>query len=343
MELEGEKLKEYISAVYKMEESVYKQSSALEEAKKILNRGPVYEEVTPGKKPQKRIATEEAEKIVKPELKLSRFPVISLCLTIFNVFAFLLVLLPSLSNKETRNIPLFIFYLICLIITGYVFIDAELTRDKEYSDYNKKLEEYNNKLEEQKKAQPEYDAEYQWQMNAYEREKAKCKAENNKRHTVALHLFNEARTDVFKMKQTYKDSQNVLNKLYDLDVIYPKYRNIVAMASINEYFESGRCTELKGPNGAYNLYEQEVRMNLIIVSLGAILNNLNAIKQNQYCLFQTLTDAKREMHSINYSLNNLLDESRRQSAIAEINAKENAVIAHNTKMIAFLDLYNTPI
>ena len=117
---------------------------------------------------------------------------------------------------------------------------------------------------------------------------------------MALHLFNEARTDVFKMKQTYKDSQNVLRKLYDLDVIYPKYRNIVAMASINEYFESGRCTELKGPNGAYNLYEQEIRMNLIIVSLGAILNNLNAIKQNQYCLFQTLTDAKKEMHSINF-------------------------------------------
>lgn len=59
MELEGEKLKEYISAVYKMEESVYKQSSALEEAKKFLKRGPVYEEATPGKKPQKRIASEE--------------------------------------------------------------------------------------------------------------------------------------------------------------------------------------------------------------------------------------------------------------------------------------------
>ena len=45
---------------------------------------------------------------------------------------------------------------------------------------------------------------------------------------------------------------NTLDSLYSLDIIHPKYRNMVAVIRILEYFDSGRCTALTGAGGAYN-------------------------------------------------------------------------------------------
>mgnify|MGYP007024707781 CR=1 FL=1 len=51
---------------------------------------------------------------------------------------------------------------------------------------------------------------------------------------------------------------------------FPKYRNLVAVSQIYEYILSGRCTELGGYQGAYNLYEQETRMDIVIMRLDDI-------------------------------------------------------------------------
>ena len=52
------------------------------------------------------------------------------------------------------------------------------------------------------------------------------------------------------------------------------------MSKIYEYILSGRCTELDGFKGAYNLYEQETRMDIVIMRLDDIYEELEEIKEN---------------------------------------------------------------
>ncbi|OUP01591.1 hypothetical protein B5F36_12260 [Anaerofilum sp. An201] len=78
--------------------------------------------------------------------------------------------------------------------------------------------------------------------------------------------------------------------------IYYKYNNPVALARFSEYFESGRCTTLEGPHGAYNLYESEVRMNAIIEKLDDVANNLEQVRRGQFILYQGI---QMMMHRVN--------------------------------------------
>ena len=76
----------------------------------------------------------------------------------------------------------------------------------------------------------------------------------------------------------------MLDKLYELNVIFPKYRDLVAVSQMYEYVASGRCNTLSGYEGAYNLYEQELRMNIVISQLEDIYDQL--MKQIQSVLDQ---------------------------------------------------------
>lgn len=89
-----------------------------------------------------------------------------------------------------------------------------------------------------------------------------------------------------------------LNQLYSLNIIFPKYRNFIAISQIYEYFMSGRCTELEGHEGAYNIFENEVRQNIIIMQLNEALNQLEQIKQNQYMIYQALQEANLHLAKI---------------------------------------------
>lgn len=94
------------------------------------------------------------------------------------------------------------------------------------------------------------------------------------------------------------DCQNALEQLYNLDIIFPKYRNFVAISQIYEYYMSGRCTELEGHEGAYNIFENEVRQDIIILQLNNISNQLEQIKQNQYLIYQAITQTNITLSKI---------------------------------------------
>ena len=64
---------------------------------------------------------------------------------------------------------------------------------------------------------------------------------------------------------TYLESE--LEKLYSLNIIYPTYRNIIAVAQILEYLESGICEKLEGTDGAYAQFMLDVRAQRVIDSI----------------------------------------------------------------------------
>ena len=96
------------------------------------------------------------------------------------------------------------------------------------------------------------------------------------------------------------------------------------MCSICEYLESGRCSELGGPDGAYNLFEQEIRMNLIITQLGLIISELDEIRENQAMLYDAISTGNR-----------LTSQQTNESIrLGEYNAQQNAITAYNTQQTA---------
>ena len=98
-----------------------------------------------------------------------------------------------------------------------------------------------------------------------------------------------------------------LNELYTQNLIHPKYRNFVAVSQICEYFETGRCDTLTGPNGAYNLFEAELRANVIIIKLDNILEKLDDIKSMQYMIYEAIMTTNSLLGSISNELSQVTD------------------------------------
>ena len=94
-----------------------------------------------------------------------------------------------------------------------------------------------------------------------------------------------------------------LDELYAQNLIHPKYRNFVAVSQICEYFETGRCDTLTGPNGAYNLFEAELRANVIIIKLDKILEKLDEIKSMQYMIYDAIMTTNGLLGGISNEIN----------------------------------------
>lgn len=85
-----------------------------------------------------------------------------------------------------------------------------------------------------------------------------------------------------------KQMEITLRFLYDKNIIHEKYRGLIPVSSFCDYFDTGRCDTLTGHEGAYNLYEAELRQDRIIDKLESIEGKLDEIKKNQYYLATSL-------------------------------------------------------
>lgn len=95
-----------------------------------------------------------------------------------------------------------------------------------------------------------------------------------------------------------KKTKAVLNKFYSTNIIYPKYRSLPAIASLFEYMLSERCYGLTGHEGAYNLYENELRLGHIISTLDSISSDIKEIKQNQRMLYDVVSESQKMTKSM---------------------------------------------
>ena len=140
------------------------------------------------------------------------------------------------------------------------------------------------------------------------------------------------------MGQAMKETQKTLDKLYALDVIYPKYRNLPALTSIYEYLITGRCEGLTGPHGAYNLYEDEVRKDMVISQLSVVIQNLEQIKQNQYMLYQQVKEIQQTTNSIENELRQIKGYSVQIASLTALNAYYSALNERNTRITMWCNI-----
>jgi hypothetical protein len=130
-------------------------------------------------------------------------------------------------------------------------------------------------------------------------------------------------------------------------VVFSKYRNLIALSSFYEYLMSGRCTSLEGTNGAYNLYEMEIRSNQIISQLSNVLNSLEQIKDNQYMAYTQLTSINNNLLELNTAMDTAVNSiealSDNTEALAHTTQESSAYILSEIKRNSEMVAYNTAV
>ena len=228
------------------------------------------------------------------------------------------------------------------------------------------LKEYQNKLQEYKTAKEKYEEQmrlYDEAMKVYEKENTKytqlclqmnaildkecqeeCAKLNFEKDNI-LKQREQALSDLRKQQKSVptlafvikevEETKTLLRNLLEArgklrcsGVLHPKYFDIAAVATICEYFETGRAETLAGPTGAYNLYESELRSNIIISKLDTIISSLEQIKQNQFKLYNVLC-------SINDGIENMSGLLNKANESLDNITVQNEKIIENTAVTAY--------
>ncbi len=165
----------------------------------------------------------------------------------------------------------------------------------------------------EKERQSQYDADF-----------ASAKAKDNQR--VQEELRQKERLTELRgaLAKQHEKTLELLRKYYAAGTIYPKYHTMNAVCSFYEYFLSGRCSSLTGHEGAYNIYESELRSNIIIAKLDDILANLEQIKSSQFMLYSAISEGNKK-------INQLVSESERQTSLLNYTAQQTAIAAYNAE------------
>lgn len=192
--------------------------------------------------------------------------------------------------------------------------------------YAKAMQRYNIEIEEYEKSEAayrEHEKSYQAEMESYDERVAAYKSRCTK--TI---------DEIFRVRN---ELEYALITFYHQNIIYPKYRNFVAVTTIYEYLASGRCDTLEGADGAYNLYEMELRQNIIIGQLSSVLDSLEQIKNNQFTLYKEITEANQKSADL---LSDISNNTKFSAYANKEIAKVNRIIAQNTEATKYYTLFN---
>lgn len=229
--------------------------------------------------------------------------------------------------------------------------------EKELETYNLALEKYESDFKKynetksllEKQRDESYKSAVENAKSNLEKEIAKAQAKYNELLSKQQEAENNAsdiptpekaqyqflKDEIEIAEELLKNFYKARNEMYSYGVIFEKYRDFVAISSFYEYISSGRCETLEGPNGAYNLYENEIRMNTVIEKLNNVIESLEEIKQNQFMIYSAIQESNRHLKTLNSTTTQML------GALGELNEKATSMesymskIAYNTKVTAY--------
>ena len=278
-------------------------------------------------KPEKKVVSMP----LKPEIPtLDKNPMLSMLVFCGIGAVFTILGIFSLALGDFLSIIMGLLWLIIgvPIVIGGAKHPGEVK--KKTDEYNAAVGKYNAEMDVYKKHSAEAETRNQNQEQVYQ-SKVAVYRQNMASFTDKCEKSRES------IVEAGNNLKNTLEQVYSVDVIYPKYRNLVAVTMIYEYLASGRCSELEGPNGAYNLYEMELRQNIIIGQLSSILDRLEQIRSNQFTLYNELEKSNQESARLLSDISNNVEFNRYAS---EETAKANAAIAQNTEATKYYTLFN---
>ncbi|MBQ8232984.1 MAG: hypothetical protein IJZ34_13835 [Lachnospiraceae bacterium] len=195
--------------------------------------------------------------------------------------------------------------------------------------------------EKKKQYQKKLDDEYRFEIKEYQRQtKDDEKRVNNE---ILRKKFISQQLEL--LKEQYVNTKRNLEVLYDYNIIHDDYKyDIVAICSFYQYFDKKRTLSLgfdskTGDKGAYNIYEEEKRLGIIISKLDDVLNKLDMVIENQRTIADTLNQANNTINYLNGNIQKMCNQINSVNASIE---NQTAIEAYNNERIQKeLDYINT--
>ncbi len=289
--LTGESLKKYLHCLLETELNVYIQKEL------ISNMTCTYNSL--GKK----------RSIRKPKLENDDIPYLPI-MVIVGIIGGIIVGLINSIPEASGGFWNFIGAILTFIVTAIVYffitgigiggvislIIFFINKSQRHAKYKDDMADYNDDLKKDE--------------NRVEREKKKACA---------------LLTEINAAKKRLSEAEANLKKMYSYNVLSYDYRNIYAVSSMYGYLEKGRTRclgfdPLTGDQGAYNIYENECRLDLIITNTEEIIRKLDTVIDNQYYLANGLSRANNTISklssSVDQTINSLSNIERCQEVIA---------------------------
>lgn len=350
-------LKEYLLNILQLEVSLQDQQQAIAKAETALETIspkalPMPQKPKPLPAPENRVPTLYRPTPPTPFTDIMLFSsllLLSLAVCAYAVWTIILLIdLLSTFGKEEWNY-LYVLYLfsaaaispvLAIWLFGRTFDNTPNFRIKaEKEQYRKAVAQYEAEKD-------NFDRKYEAALEQYKNDVAKQNKDyqkalnNHEQQTKQLAQVTSANKKtaqeaIAKMQAKKAATDAVLKQYYSLDIVHPKYRNISALALFCEYLDTGRCTALTGPNGAYNLYEQELRQDQIISKLDTVISKLEKIEQNQVMMLEQLEHIHRNSDTMTSDMKNLLSSTHRIEKLSSITAYCSAVTAINSAATAY--------
>ena len=92
-----------------------------------------------------------------------------------------------------------------------------------------------------------------------------------------------------------RDLEDTLERYYSNQVLYPRYRDVVPVTTMLDYFQSGRCSELSGHGGAFNSYEKDLKSNAIMAQLADIMAKPESVAESQKPILKKAESIKKQV------------------------------------------------
>lgn len=333
--MKPEELKEYLGIVVDMEKNIFMQGQTMSQwEREIVGLGKVHEFQMPSKPEEKpmpewvvvfddpapsRPTPPEQPKILRYSKRA--FWITAVISAICNVFGFLsqglvlelLVVVPIACIFGGMFVAAITAAIVYFFVTDTTTIKKYHVQKEQYDaaveahpsilEYHQRRQrqieqerqqQYQQACEQVERANQAARAEYQEKLDAYQddvlKDQQRVKLENIKKDVLQAELS--------QMRELNAASKETLKQIYDKNIIFPKYRNMVMVCSLYEYVCTGRCDTLEGHEGAYNLLELEIRLDKIVTQLNRVVEMLGRIQRSQYMVYSAIQDANRQSAKI---------------------------------------------
>lgn len=181
----------------------------------------------------------------------------------------------------------------------------------------------------------EAEREYLTAMSKYN----KLKDEDSARARRELQQVASIKAYVNTIKKQLNDTQTALNKLYALNIINENYQGMIPIIMFCEYFRKELCYKLEGPNGAYRLYENDLKWGKMYAKIDEVLSKLDEIRETQEALYLEIERSNRLSNRLYNTAIETSKTMRNIEANSVTSAENSRITAQNARAIANMELY----
>ena len=205
----------------------------------------------------------------------------------FNVglFIVLMILLPAL---------------VVMVVQAAKYMKGKAAHEKQEDEATQKYSEEQDQLEKDTIESLNNDiSDYENIIKGHQNEKARLE-----KLAVA-----EIEREIADNAASLESAEKALETYYETNALYPKYRSLVPVATMYAYFDSGRCIDLTGHNGAYGYYEKELRYKNISEDLGEILQKTIEAAGDQAVIIRKIAEIKANVRGLMGNLDETIQKN----------------------------------